>query len=349
MDGQNKILNSLISQGFVDSLISWSESYTPSSLSSYKFRIGSASAELLIGIDGIYGDYLSQAFIKGEEQETPEYEILVVQDDRFWYSEDCQGLRGILRTQLEVEYKACKFFIAHNPYEEMIFIFDLARSRITILIGPEEARNLACFVTPFRIVIDWIAQQKGAFAIHASVIARDDLGFILNGPSGSGKSTMAALAIKNNLNVIADDVAIIESNLVSAVYRHAKLDRSMAKELFSKDYFFELPFQSQGKVIIDLTALENIFRPKAGLGALVFPRVTGRNCVADISSVSALRSMAPNVMREVIGGTTEALSFMSLLVRKVSSFELELSHDADKGFQDLTDLMNRRNAPNGGK
>jgi serine kinase of HPr protein (carbohydrate metabolism regulator) len=230
----------------------------------------------------------------------------------------------------------------------MIFLFDLMHSKITILIGPEETRNLACFVTPFRIVIDWIAQREGAFAIHASVIAKDEFAWILNGPSGSGKSTMAALAIKNQHNVIADDVAIIEQDQVSAVYRHAKLERKIARELLEMDCYFELPFDSQGKVIFDLTLIPGTFQTHAQLGALVFPKVTGRNQVRDLSSVSALMYMAPNVMREVIGGTTEALTYMSLLVRKVSAFELELSQDLERGFQDLTNLVGKKNPKNAG-
>lgn len=348
MDGQNRILSNLTANGSLDSLFDWIDSAGASSPHSHYFRIGSAICSLRIGIYGIYREYLDRAFVRFDEASQAEFEIDVKEDNNYWNSPACEELRRVLRTQIEVSYKGRKYLLAHNSYEEMIFIFDLDTSRVIILVGPEEIRNLACFVTPFRIAIDWLAQRNEAFVIHASVIARDGVGFILNGPSGSGKSTMAALAVKNGLNVVADDVAIVERDSVSSIYRNAKVERSLGRALFNTDYFFELPKDSQGKVIVDLTKLPNTFRERASLGSLIFPKVTGTNCVSSVTKVDALKMMAPNVMREVIGGTSLALAHMSQLVSNVSTHELHLSENAELGFEDLEKIIDIRVAQIGG-
>jgi len=243
-----------------------------------KFKVGSIVCQLRSGVTGIFGEYIANAFLEVLDVENATFVLEVWQNETFWNSPECEKARRMLPSQVSRKVgKFSKYRIAHHPYEEMIFLFDLDAKTISVLIGPSAGRNLASYVTPFRIAIDWIAQENGAIALHASAVAYNGFGIALAGVSGSGKSTLAVNSIINGLQILADDVVVANEDQLFAVYKHAKILRDEAKKRFPKESYFELPQDSQGKVILDLSNYDSSFVHQAKFGIQIFPEIGSIN------------------------------------------------------------------------
>lgn len=304
-----------------------------------KFKIGNTACQLRSSISGIFGDYIGNAFLEVFDIENPAFVLEVWQNETFWNSPECEKVRRMLPSQVSRKVgNFSKYRIAHQPYEEMIFLFDLEAKTISVLIGPSASRNLASYVTPFRIAIDWIAQENGAIALHASAVAYEGFGLALTGLSGSGKSTLAVNLMLNGLHILADDVVVADEDQLFAVYKHAKMFRWEAKKRFSNENYFELPRDSQGKVILDLSNYDASFVHQAKFGIQLFPEIGNLNRINKLASRQALTLMAPNSIREVLGGTDAALSFFALIAKKVPAYRLELSENIEIGTRDVLNL-----------
>lgn len=309
-----------------------------------KFKVGSIVCQLRSGVTGIFGEYIANAFLEVLDVENASFVLEVWQNETFWNSPECEKARRMLPSQVSRKVgEFSKYRIAHQPYEEMIFLFDMEAKTISVLIGPSASRNLASYVTPFRIAIDWIAQENGAIALHASAVAYDGFGLAITGVSGSGKSTLALNSMLNGLQILADDVVVANEDQLFAVYRHAKILKGEAKKRFPKENYFELPQDSQGKVLLDLSNYDSSFLHQAKFGILIFPEIGNINRIEKLVSRQALTFMAPNSIREVVGGTDAALSFFALIAKKVPAYRQELSQNIDMGIRDLLNLTKKHN------
>lgn len=339
MVGQTPKITSEELANFIATFLKFAQSLVSKEAQSTGFLVGESLCKLESRLDGIYQEYIINSFISTVSDRQHSFTLLIWESDEFWFSDECASLRRQLRTQMSLmENGTLRYRIAHHPYEEMLYLFDRSRGYIHILVGPISSRNLACFVTPFRIAIDWISQESGGMALHASVIAKEGSAFLLNGPSGSGKSTMAALSLLNGYQMIVDDVAVVFSSRIFAVYRHAKLARELGSRILRSSDYFELPVHSQGKVIFDLSEQPG-FVPTANLFGLIFPSVTGVVDSSRISRGAALKLLGPNSMREVLGGTESSLGIMAKLVQALPAYQLSLDEQESQGFKELMKIV----------
>lgn len=304
------------------------------------YEIAAVNCAFLTNLNGIFAEYISRAFLRSTIDSEEEFRWIIWEDEEFWDSRECLKIRTHLRSQCVVSNQfGTQFHFAHHPYEGMIYLREYGTDVIYVLLAPEPARNLATFVTPFRVAVDWVAQDLGGMAIHASVIVKDEGGILLNGPSGSGKSTMGALALANNYQFLADDVVVAQKDKLFAVYSHAKLDRMIARNFFPSLDFFELPRDSQGKMILNLNSIGTSFRRACSLNALVLPQITGAISFRKITNSESLRLMAPNTMRELIGGNTKSLSILRNIIENAPSYQLFLNSNIEEGFSALKELI----------
>ena len=304
------------------------------------YEIAGVNCAFLTNLNGIFAQYISKAFLKSTIVGKGEFHWIIWEDEEFWNSKECFEIRTHLRSQCVVsKQRGTQFHFAHHPYEGMIYLREYGTDVIYILLAPEPVRNLATFVTPFRVAVDWIAQDFGGMAIHASVIVKDEVGILLNGPSGSGKSTMGALALAGNYQILADDVVVAKKNKLFAVYSHAKLDHMIARSFFPSLEFFELPRDSQGKMILNLNSIGTSFRRTCSLRALVFPQITEAISFRRITNSESLRLMAPNTMRELLGGNSKSLSIMRNIIENAPSYQLFLNSNIEEGFSALEELI----------
>ena len=202
--------------------------------------------------------------------------------------------------------------VAFDKSQGFIYLYDRVNKRGAIWIAEDAKISLNSLVTPFRIIFSWMAESFGGEVIHASAISKNGKGLIINGPSGSGKSTLALLCALDDFDFIADDVVLYHDGLIWAIYRYAKVDPNQ---------------------------LGDKFVACAKVDALILPIFAHLNQHAPISPAIAIKLLAPNSLRELMGGTPYNFKNLVDLTRHIPSYRIALSTDNIKNVSAVNSIL----------
>lgn len=231
------------------------------------------------------------------------------------------------------------FKIAFDISQGFIFVYDTSAKLGSIWIAPDRQVSLNSFVTPFRLMLSWMAEDFDAEIVHASSVCFENKGLIFNGPSGSGKSTLALLCLLNGYPMMADDVVLVEAERIYSVYRYAKVDTQKNPLDISQITTFKMENSSESKEIIDLENFGEKFIKETALSTIILPIFAHLNHYERLSTSDAVKLMAPNSMRELMGGTANNFKRLVKIVSGVPVFRLALSANNEKNMASLTELV----------
>jgi len=229
--------------------------------------------------------------------------------------------------------------IAFDKSQGFIFVYDTLEKFGSIWVAPDQQISLNSFVTPFRLMLSWMAEDFDAEIVHASSVSFEDKGLIFNGPSGSGKSTLALLCLLNGYPMMADDVVLVEGERIYSVYRYAKVDTQKNPLDISQITTFKMENSSESKEIIDLANFGEKFIKESVLSAVILPIFAHLNHYERLSTSDAVKLMAPNSMRELMGGTANNFKRLVKIVSDVPVFRLALSTNNEKNMASLNELV----------
>jgi len=203
---------------------------------------------------------------------------------------------------------------------------------------------------PLREALGLLMGARGRWLTHAGAVGRGGRGVLLVGRGGSGKSTLALSCALAGMEILADDYVLLESDalLAHAMQSTAKLPKDSVERLgIPADAIdaagFEPTLEGPAKALVDLRSLAFAgLSRQLGIRAVVAPTVSlpqpahiaGRGKLGDaepavraISAAQGLRAVAPSTIIQSGFGGKSSLAALADLVRRVPSYELELSPD----------------------
>jgi hypothetical protein len=229
--------------------------------------------------------------------------------------------------------------VAFDKSQGFIFLYDTTTKRGAIWVAEDSKISLNSFVTPFRMIFSWMAESFGGELIHASAISKNGNGVIINGPSGSGKSTLALLCALAGFNFIADDVVLYHDRLIYALYRYAKVNGENSPCDLSGFNLFQMTQTKDAKKILDLTQLGEKFVSSSIANAVVLPIFAHLNQHARIPPSIAIQLLAPNSLRELMGGTPYNFKNLVDLTRAIPAYRIALSKDNLKNVETVVSIF----------
>jgi ABC-type cobalamin/Fe3+-siderophores transport system ATPase subunit len=175
--------------------------------------------------------------------------------------------------------------------------------------------------------------------IHASAISCDKKGLVINGPSGSGKSTLALLCAQSGFNMLADDVVLFSDGQISAIYNYAKIDPRTSPLDVSGIDTFQVEHSFTAKKIFHINHFnENFYNPVVA-SAIIFPIFAHMNHFERINSKIALKILAPNCLRELMGGSSVNFKQLSQLVQSIPSYRVAVSTNNEKNLDSINQIL----------
>ena len=231
------------------------------------------------------------------------------------------------------------FRIAFDKSQGFIYVYDTLNKFGSVWIAPDGQISLNSFVTPFRLMLSWMAEDFEAEIVHGSSVCFENKGLLINGPSGSGKSTLALLCLLNGYPMLADDVVLVEERSIFSVYKYAKVDAAKNPLNISQIQTFKMEDSPESKEIINLESFGTKFMKECALSAVILPIFAHLNHFEKLSPKVALELMAPNSMREIMGGTANSFKRIARIINSVPVFRLALSADNQKNIATLRDLV----------
>lgn len=175
--------------------------------------------------------------------------------------------------------------------------------------------------------------------VHASAISRAGKGIIINGESGSGKSTLAILCLLNGFEIIADDVVLFHDGWITALYRFAKLDSNTSPFDLSNLRVFQMVNTPEAKNILDLEQFGERFLHRARAVAIALPIFAHLNQHALISSLISIKLLAPNSLKELMGGSPINFKHLVNMTRALPSYRIALSTDNQKNIESINAIF----------
>lgn len=337
--GQRKKMNKSEAVKFAEQFLGQSSLYRDNFSSSSFVRIGPNNLRLFVDENLKVGELVKHAFLPSDESDClADLEVWnsstgLRLPDLFWIRENKNlvfEVRGLEDT---------KYRIAFDRGQGFIYVFDREARRGAIWTRDVHELHMGSFITPFRLMISWMANTFGGEIVHASAIELGGKGLLINGPSGSGKSTLAIAAALNGAKILGDDVILNYGNRLYAVYSRCKLikneispDVSRLESLYLKDFDSE-------KEIISLQSFKDNFTLSTEFHAMIFPLIAQMSVHQKIKSAVALKIFLPNSLTELFGGTPENFFRHANLVKQHPCFRLGLSGDLSRDLAELLKIL----------
>lgn len=184
----------------------------------------------------------------------------------------------------------------------------------------------------------WYA-DRGVQLVHAGLIARAGQGVLVAGPGGAGKSTTTLACARAGFAYLGDDYVGIEerpdgSFVGHSLYLSARLNRRHAAQFVglapwaAKDA--DLPVDQK------LLLLPKTRSPEGCRSAIVrvvlLPRLTEsvETIVRPASKADALRTVAPNSLRQPLAASANNFDRLVRLVQRTPTYWLALGRDLDR-------------------
>ncbi len=193
-------------------------------------------------------------------------------------------------------------------------------------------------VTPFRIILNWMAGSFDASLLHSAAVNVDGKGLLLCGPSGAGKSTLAlALGIEGH-SIVSDDCVLLHGRTAYAVFSRAKVDeRSLRLIDAPRLHPYKIRDGDFPKRFIDLRELGSNFSDQVAVDCLAVPSVGRIRGVYPLDAREAYRVVGEEARRETGGGTSRDHLRIARLCGEVPSFRV-LVTEIEGALEDLLPL-----------
>jgi hypothetical protein len=203
---------------------------------------------------------------------------------------------------------------------------------------------------PLREALQLLMAARGRLMTHAGGVGRDGRGVLLVGRGGSGKSTLALSCALAGMEIVADDYVLLEPDSLTAhaMQSTAKLTEDSAARLdvpagAIDPAGFEPTLEGTPKALVRIPDLApGRLKPQIKVAAIVVPTVKPspgakyaagdgfgevQPVVGEVSAAEGLRAVAPSTIVQAGFGSGDSLATLADLVRRVSSYLLELSPD----------------------
>ena len=250
------------------------------------------------------------------------------------WARDYLGTDCVIPIELTHPYR-----LAFDKSQGFIYVFNTKTKHGAIWVASDDQISLNSFITPFRVMFSWMAEEFDAEIVHASGLEHNGRGAIINGPSGSGKSTLALLSALNGMSMVADDVVLYDKGQMYAVYNYAKVDPRTSPLDISAYETFQLEQTPIAKNILHLENFGPRFVKKTPVAALIFPIFAHINHFERINPKIAINLLAPNSLRELMGGTPANFKRLLKIVRDIPAFRVAVSTNNLKNFDSVSRIF----------
>jgi hypothetical protein len=323
---------------FANDFLATSNKYTERNSKVNTFSLGNESVQLFLNDETEVGTLIRSAFI--ESQSRPSFTLQIWDSSKGDSLPDLSWARLYLKRDSIIPYSMTAHYkVAFDRSQGFIFVYDSVNNIGSVWIRDHSQVDLASFITPFRLMMSWMADKFGGEIIHASAIGVGNKGVLINGPTGSGKSTLGLYAALQGYKILADDVALLFSSRIFSVYSRAKAQSSSTPVSLRGLKTIEIQGSINGKTIIPLNNFGQNFIQCIDLNVLILPIFAHLNHFERIRPSTALKLLAPNSLRELMGGSTDNFARLSHLTRTTPVYRLALSDNLDINFRNLLQIV----------
>jgi hypothetical protein len=331
--------DAISAERFVDQFFQTSREYSAENSQLSAFALGEEAVRLFVDDRTEVGSMIRESFIESSS-ERPSFTLHIWDSSHGDPLPDLSWASRYLHQDIAIPRSGnMPFRIAFDKSQGLIFVYDPEQKFGSIWIRDHSQVALASFITPFRLMMSWMADNFGGEIVHASAVGIGDKGVLLNGPSGSGKSTLGLYAALNGYRVLADDVALHYKSKIYSVYGRAKAQASSTPLSLKGLRTFEISDTLSGKTIIPLNNFGENFITSIELKVLILPIFAYLNHFERIQPNVALKLLAPNSLRELMGGSPENFLRLSRLTRTTPAYRLGLSDNLEKNFKNLLRIV----------
>jgi hypothetical protein len=206
---------------------------------------------------------------------------------------------------------------------------------------------------PLTPILSWWLEQKGFQLIHAASVGTEKGGAIICGKGGSGKSSTALSCINSRLKFLGDDYCIVDTSdpenpRIWSLYSTSKLKGpdDIARFPRFRNLISNLDKLDDEKALLFLNDhLPECLLESFPLKTIFVPRITGLpdTSISAISSIAALRALAPSTMFQLPGDGPASFKRMSNLVKIAECRHLDLGTSIEGIPDSIADFLNSLN------
>jgi len=203
---------------------------------------------------------------------------------------------------------------------------------------------------PLTPILNWWLEQNGFQLVHAASVGKEEGGVIICGKGGSGKSSTALSCINSRLKFLGDDYCALDTSnpyepRIWSLYSTSKLKGpdDIARFPRFRDLISNLDRLGEEKALLFLDEhLPECLIESFPLKTIFVPQITGLpdTTVSDISSIAALRALAPSTMFQLPGDGPASFKKMSGVVKSVACHHLDLGTTIEGIPEAIADFLN---------
>ncbi len=227
---------------------------------------------------------------------------------------------------------------AAYPFQDGIWKFyDIQRKIGVQLTKSRQTLPLWDATAPLRQHLHWLLDEKDQRLAHAATLGLDGKGLVMFGAGGAGKSGTTLAGISVGLKTAGDDyvaLGIDDTCFARSLFRVVKQDRSgLARIPHLKQQTAHMDVNWRGKVMFDPD--EFYAEPFVGelpLGAVVLPSIAhlAEPVLQRVKPREVMLALMTSNLHQFPAEHDRGMSFYAELLRRLPSFRLDLSPDAEK-------------------
>lgn len=199
---------------------------------------------------------------------------------------------------------------------------------------------------PLLTLLHWWLGQQGRQIVHGAAVGTAAGGALLVGKSGSGKSTTALRCLQAGFHYLGDDYCLVAATPQPTVYslyssgkvhfadlgQFPRFQLAQSKRRYTDAdkalYFFAEPFAAQ-------------LAPNLPIKALLLPTLSQerKSTVSLVSPATALLSMGPSTVFQLVGEKSQTLHHLAQLARQLPCYRLALGLDRAQIPPLIADLL----------
>jgi hypothetical protein len=185
---------------------------------------------------------------------------------------------------------------------------------------------------PLQALLSYWLAGSGVRVIHASAVARGEVGALVVGRNGVGKSTCAMAALSAGLEILGDDVVAVDtaSRTIHTLYTVVKMRRP-PQVIDGSIAVMAAPNGDPEWVTFLNEAAPDQLRPRCSVAALVFPRLASR-AASEVTSIRQTDALKGLLLTDQMGNADSfdaSLQQWGGLLAEVPAYGLEVGRDPD--------------------
>jgi hypothetical protein len=227
---------------------------------------------------------------------------------------------------------------AAYPFQDGVWKFyDVERKIGVQLTQSRQTLPLWDATAPLRQHLHWLLDEKDQRLAHAATLGLDGKGLVMFGAGGAGKSGTTLAGLSVGLKTAGDDyvaLGIDDTCFARSLFRVVKQDRSgLARIPHLQQQTAHMDVNWRGKVMFDPDEFyAEPFVGELALGAVVLPRIAhlAEPVLQRIKPREVMLALMTSNLHQFPAEHDRGMSFYAELLRRLPSFRLDLSPDAEK-------------------